>query len=128
VKKSLLTQCLSIAREYIPKHPQYNCFLHYSFIIQDNTIVEWSTNRVGVPPIHMGYHTRIGAIPKLHAEILAYRKAKGLLRDKFEIVNIRLNKDGELRSSKPCLCCQNILSDLGCIKFYYSYEGGFLKS
>ena len=129
MKKSILTNCLSIAREYIPKHCQYNFFLHYSFVIQSNTIIEWSTNKVGEPPVHMGYHSRIGAIPKLHSEILVFRKAKGLLGKKsFEIVNIRLNKQGELRLSKPCICCLEILSDLGCKRFYYSYGDGFLST
>ena len=129
MKKSILTNCLAIARDYIPKHCQFDYFLHYAFVIQNNSIVEWSTNKVGEPPIHMGYHRRIGAIPKLHAEILAYRKAKGLLnKQTFEIINVRLNKKGELRLSKPCICCQEILSDLGCKRFWYSWEDGFLST
>jgi len=67
--------------------------------------------------------------PKIHSEIAAYRKAKGILtkNEPFEIVNIRLNKNKELRLSKPCICCFEIMKELGCSKFYFSSNAGFLK-
>jgi hypothetical protein len=63
----------------------------------------------------------------LHAESLAYKRAKALLNNKetFEIINIRLNNSGEPRLSKPCICCYNFLRALNCSKAWFTTETGF---
>lgn len=132
MKKSLLYKALNIALSKLPQHPEYDYFPHYSFVVQNNKILDYGTNNKKVPPYHHGFHKRINNYvigPKTHSEINAYRKAKGLLiknRD-FEMINIRLNKKGQLRISKPCCCCYEILSELGCSKFFYSSDFGFLS-
>ena len=129
--KKLLLVSQRIALQNLHKHPLYleGKKLHFSFIVQRRQIVEWGCNMLHEPPIHMGYVQRInGADPKLHSELVAYKKAKGLLKDKkFVLINIRLNKKGEIRLSKPCVCCHEILSSLGCVLFYYSTEEGYQK-
>jgi len=131
MKKSLLNIALKIARDKICNHPQLEHWIHYSFIIQNNAIIEWATNLSFDPPIHYGYKNRIDDVkyrPKLHSEIVCYKRAKGLLiKNKFfEIINIRLNKQGEVRLSKPCPCCYEIMKELGCSKFYYSTNQLFM--
>jgi hypothetical protein len=81
------------------------------------------------PPIHMGYVQRInGAEPKLHSELVAYRRAKGIMTiHDFHIINLRLNRQGKTRLSKPCVCCYEILKTAGCKSFFYSTEDGFGK-
>lgn len=132
MKKSLYNEVLAIARRNITKHREYGHFLHYSFIIQGNQIVEWGTNNKRVPAIHNGYHDRIRDLdfsPKTHSEVDAWKKASGILdnRRSFQMINIRLNKAGEIRNSKPCECCFEILKAMGCSKFYYSSSVGFLS-
>lgn len=132
MRKSLLDIALKIAIEKLPLHPQLDHYPHYTFIVQDNQIVEWSTNVSQDPPLHYGYK-RPGSDPdyrpKIHSEISAFKKAKGILSKKqyFEVINIRLNKHKEVRLSKPCNCCYNILKEMGCKRFYYSSLSGFLK-
>jgi len=132
MKKSLIHTALSIAIQKLNLHPEIDKFIHYTFVVQDNKIIEWGRNNKGMPAIHYGYHDRIcdpNYGPKTHSEIDAYKKAKGLLNKskKFEIINVRLNRNGDLRESKPCQCCYNIMRDLGCNKFYYSCDIGFEK-
>ena len=132
MKKSIINLALKTAREKLHLHPQLEYFPHYTFIIQKNRVVDWATNLSDNPPIHYGYQHRIldpFYKPKLHSEIAAFKKAKGILikNEPFEIVNIRLNKNKELRLSKPCICCFRIMQELGCSKFYYSCNFGFLK-
>lgn len=131
MKKSLLKQAHQIALSKLTLHPEYHNYIHYSFVIQENKIVEWGVNSNKVPPVHYGYQHRIKGDkfgPKSHSEIEAFRKARGLLdlNKKFEMINIRLNKSKELRISKPCSCCHELLMALGCSKFYYSSDIGFL--
>ncbi len=129
MKKSILIECVRIAKAKLSYHPQWIHFLHYSFVIQNNAVVEWGTNKAGIPPIHFGYHDRLNneGVPKLHSELVAWRKAKGLIGVKpWEMVNIRLSRKGVMRMAKPCSCCNEVMKELGCVKFYYSSEQGFL--
>lgn len=103
-------------------HPYTGGKFHYSFIVVRNQIIEYSPNTNLVLPKHFGYAARINDGEAFtHSEIAAYKKAKGLLLGrKFEIVNIRLNKSGQIRLSKPCIVCYSLLQILGCYRFYYS--------
>jgi len=127
VKKSLLNECLKISKKKLHNHPELcSGFCHYAFIIQNNQIIDYSINRKHEPKISWGYHAievkGETFVPKLHAEIWAYKKAVGLLNkfQPFYIINIRLSKAGFCRLSKPCPICYKLLSFLGCAKFWYS--------
>ena len=127
MKKSILRECLRISIEKNTPllHPEYGNFHHFSFIIQYNRIVSWSTNRnSGKPPIKYGYTS----IHKSHSEFDAYRQArKLLLQRRWECVNIRLNKSNELRMSAPCKCCSKFLYLNGCTKVYFTTQDGFAE-
>ncbi len=130
MKKSLLDDALKIAIDNLSNHPEYQHYAHFTFIVKNNQIVEWATNTSHTPPKHYGYASRIkGAIPKTHSEINAYKKARRILgKQSFSIINVRLNRSRQMRLSKPCNCCHNIMVAMGCKKFYYSSEVGFLRN
>ena len=124
----ILSHCVRIAktRNTPSKHSEYGRFHHFSFVVQNNRILELGTNLAGKSIYSRFYLERC----KVHSETDAYRKAKGLLdsaNTAFEIVNIRLNKAGDLRNSKPCECCQNFLGVVGAAKVWYSTATGFAK-
>jgi len=118
MKKSILNQCIKNSLKFNTeeKHPQFDCYKHYSYIIQNNSIIEWGVNRAGPPPNCYKPHQ------KIHSEYVAYCKARGLLNKQksFDLINIRLNKLGEFRLSKPCSCCFNFLQSMGCRNVYFS--------
>ena len=124
MKTTIIRECVRLARK---KNPSLDTqFRHFSFIIQKNKLVEWSTNISKAAPLTIfGYSNISGR----HAETNAYDKAKGIL-DKtsgFEVVNIRLNKAGNLKLSKPCACCYSFLESFGCTSVWFSTEAGFAK-
>jgi len=122
MKRKLLYECVERAYEYLTKHPQYNCYKHYSFIIQNNKIVGFGMNRVGTPLTIYKDHC------KIHSETDAYFQVKGIMdKAEFDVVNIRMDKQGSLKNSKPCLCCYNFLKNCGCRNIWFSNEIGFLK-
>ena len=130
MKKSILKECLRISNAKLPHHPELGKYLHYSFIIQSCKIIEWATNATHEPPIYLGYHRYDDSTykPKYHSECFAYKKAKGLIGDDpFDIINIRLGMDGQVKLSKPCKACYRLMKILGCEKFYYSCEIGFME-
>ena len=125
MKKYILEECHRIALNNIKqkKHPQWDCYKHFSFIIQNGKIIEWGMNRSAEPLI--GYPEW----GKLHAECDAYFKAKGLLdtSDPFGVINIRMGINGNLKISKPCNCCQQFLKRLNCREIWFSTELGFAR-
>ena len=125
MKQTILKECIRISREKNLQRDRTSDFRHYSFIIQKNKVVEWGTNVSKVPPmIQFGYPKTAG----WHSEANAYRKAKGILdSSSFEVINIRLNRQGDLRLSKPCKCCHSFLTELGCSAVWFSTELGFAK-
>jgi hypothetical protein len=134
MKKKLLLESFRIALEYLPRHPEYSYFPHYSFIVQTNKIIEWDTNSGGQPPAPFlaMYQSRVAHLDgasKRHSELNAFTKAKGLLdRDKsFEVINLRLNKRGEFRDAAPCSCCHHFLKMLGCQKVWFTTNSGWAK-
>jgi hypothetical protein len=118
---------MRIAREKLPRHPQLECYPHFSFIVQDNKMLEWAYNNAHHPPIHLGYETRLeNGEAKTHAEFNAWKRARGIMDQNrpFECVNIRLNKAGVARMSAPCSCCHGFLKELGCTSCYFTTDAG----
>lgn len=119
----ILRECLRTARKILKRHPNKGNYPHFSFIVQGGRIVEYGWNTYRIPPVHYGYKKGT-----THSEIDAYRKARGIMDDgKFVIVNIRLNKHGEMRLSAPCELCYTIMKELGCGEFYFSTDCGFAR-
>ena len=124
MKSSLLKKCLEIARDNNTpiKHPQWGCYHHFSFIIQEGKIIDWGTNRKASPLTFLGYLPHA----KIHSETDAYFKAKGIMIKgaSFEIVNIRLNKMSKIMNSEPCKCCFTFLNNMGCKKAWFTTKIG----
>jgi tRNA(Arg) A34 adenosine deaminase TadA len=127
MKRSILNECLRIARgKHGPSHPAWGQkAVHYSFVVQDNKILEMGVNRPGAsPPVHYGYPQ----YADIHSEIDAWRKARGILEDKeWEIVNIKLLKEPPLypvADAAPCTHCEIMLIYLGCTNLYFTTASG----
>lgn len=122
MKRKVLHQCLSIAVKNNPFHPEWDHYHHFSFIIQDNKIVQFATNKRASPLTHLGF----GSYTKMHSEVNVYQKAKGIMdrNSDFEVVNIRLTKNNEVKESQPCKCCYAFLRHLGCKRIWFTTRMG----
>lgn len=127
MKKARLNKILEACYKKLKRHPEINNFPHYSFILKNGKVISWARNSKIEPPKHFGYHRKADSLfrPKYHAELAAYRKHP--VKPPFEVVNVRMNKNGELRISKPCPACAKVMTALGCRRFYYSFNDGFLE-
>ncbi|RLF68210.1 MAG: hypothetical protein DRN26_00090 [Thermoplasmata archaeon] len=122
---NILRQCIRIARSKdLPSHPSWKGkSIHYTFVVQNNKILEIGVNRPASPPRQYGYPSYAG----IHSEIDAWKKARGLLIDNksWEIVNIRLLRIGKrLADAAPCNHCYEFLIARGCKNFYFSTSSG----
>lgn len=127
MKRTILRETVRIALEKLPRHPQYNYYPHFTFVVQSNKILEMGMNSDNAPPVHLGYMGQLkDGTPKTHSEYNAYRKVKGILNPNkgFEIVNIRLNRQPVMKMSAPCGCCYGFMQALGCTDCYFSTELG----
>ena len=62
----------------------------------------------------------------VHAEASAISKLQDLnICRKATLVNIRLNRQANLRNSKPCDMCMGLLIGMGFSRVYYTTEEGF---
>jgi len=121
MKTKMLKYCLSIAlkNNNANNHPQWDCYKHYSFIVQDNKVLEWGTNRAGEAIVVLGYEPH----QKIHSEVDAYRRAKHWLNNlNFEVVNIRLTKTNKVKASNPCKCCTAFLKSMGCRTIWFTTD------
>lgn len=64
----------------------------------------------------------------LHSEMAAIIRLSVYDCSKLTFYNIRLNKYNEIRLSKPCQGCLNLLNSVGYKNIYYTTnKGGFVK-
>jgi hypothetical protein len=123
MKSRLLTQALQTAQESRANHPEWGSFMHWTFVIQQNQLVASGVNRTGNAPPEYGYDP---INDKLHSELVAYKKARGLLiPSPWSIINVRLNKDGSPKISAPCRICANWLPLVGCSKVWFTTPSGW---
>ena len=123
--KTLLNEALRRAEQSLDKHPQFDHYLHWSFIVQHNTIIEWGMNREAEPPPQWGYRKN----SKLHSEYVAYKKARGVLASgPFELINVRLNRQGQPKLSQPCRTCRQWLDALGCQRIVFTTNDGWASA
>jgi len=122
MKRKLLSECLSIAVKNNHKHPEGDCYHHFSFVIQSGKILSVGQNKRASPFTFLGFQS----YSKMHSEVDAYYKAKGIMdKDvKFEVVNIRLSRQNHIRVSNPCKCCYAFLKHLGCNRIWFSTRIG----
>jgi len=128
MSKKILDECLAIARKEMFKHPEKNCFMHWSFVIIKKKIIGWETNKqsCGRDIRMFGYNNP--RRHKAHAELNVILKyIRKPYWDYYDIVNIRLNNIGAMRNSKPCVHCYNFIKKNHCRNIYFTTDLGFCK-
>lgn len=127
MKKSILKDCMRIARSKLDKHPQLENYIHFSFLVKDNRIVDFATNNSHTPDRKFGYQDRNRSTdfkPKLHSELSLLIHSKRSARE-CDVVNIRVSKKGLSRLSLPCKFCRNILGVVGVNKVWFTTENSW---
>lgn len=124
MKRKILQECLNDAFQCQHKHPDPKGYLHFSYVIQNNSIIGKGFNRLSSET-----HPSYPAYSKLHSEPDAYAQCRGLLEKNtpWQMVNIRLTRTGLIKLSKPCKCCYTFLRRLDCKEVWFSTENGFAK-
>jgi tRNA(Arg) A34 adenosine deaminase TadA len=128
MKRKILDEIVKRCRKEAPNHPERENFLHWTFLLRDNSIISYGVNRRHEPPKFLGYHTKAiqerGFVPKWHSELDSVKRAKAKLYG-CVAVNVRLNKSGQIRLAMPCQACRNLLYYVNCKRVYFTTEYGW---
>lgn len=97
---------------------------HYSYIVHKNNILSAQINREDLThPLAKGYFGY-----RQHSEfraILRFPDSPSILR-RCELVNVRINRVGDLALSAPCENCLDFISEFSFKNiFYTNNKGGF---
>jgi len=101
-------------------------FKHFTFMCDKSRIISigWNNTYKDSEKINgRKFRYPLGGV---HAEAAAIGRLDDLnLCRRATLVNIRLNRQGELRNSKPCAVCMALLANLGIPRIYHTTENGF---
>lgn len=134
---NIIDQSLDIALTLLPKAKQgrntKNKFFHFAFGYKKNKLLAIGQNNpekthTQALMLARRFNTDLEH-PYLHAEtdLISRLWGKHYIDSSLKMVIIRLNKRGELRRSKPCDRCEQILQSLGINKIWWSEDNGFNK-
>ena len=99
---------------------------HVSFLVKNGKIkhIGWNKHRTHPKSLNHPYHD--GDV-FLHAELDVCIKSEREDLSDFEIVVIRIDRNGKMCNSKPCRGCQSVLKQFGIKYVYYSTNIGIVE-
>lgn len=133
----IIEESFDIAQSLLPKakNSRYskNKFFHFAFGYNNKKLLGIGQNNPDKTHTKaLRLHDKFGIkteYPYFHAETDLISKLwnKYYIDNRLSVVVIRLNKNGKLRTSKPCKRCNKILSSLGIEKIIWSVNDGFCE-
>ncbi len=120
IPNKLLRKIVEISRNNIDK-PESK-FKHFSFLTQKNNIICFGYNNIYKShPWANKYNYRNSAThSELHCLIKYPFPLLTIEQKNLTLINIRLNKGGQVRLSRPCINCQELLASVGVSNICYS--------
>lgn len=135
---NIIDQSIDISLSLLPRakviRQTKNKFFHFAFGFKKNKLLAIGQNnpeKTHTQALMLSrkfFNTEMEH-PYLHAEtdLISRLWGKHYVDSSLRVVVVRLNKRGELRCSKPCEKCSQILDVLGVKKIWWSEENGFIK-
>lgn len=134
---SIIEQSFDIALSLLPKaknaRNSKNKFFHFAFGFKKSRLLAIGQNNPEkTHPQALMLAKRFNTDtehPYLHAEtdLISRLWGKHYIDNSLKMVVVRLNKHGQLRCSKPCDKCTQIIEALGITKVWWSDNDGFKK-
>jgi tRNA(Arg) A34 adenosine deaminase TadA len=112
---------IEITKALRPKKKTTNRYFHAAFILHNKKILSigWNNTTKSHPSIKKyPYHEFAGT----HAEMAAIIKMKRQDCDGMTMIVIRVNKNGDLRNSKPCAGCRALIAEKHFDEVWFSTE------
>ena len=120
---------VEISRALVPSK-WCNKSFHTTFILRKGKIQSIGVNSDKTHPSILKYNYKgsdgadIRPFVGLHSELSAVLKYGEEDCSSCTFINIRIDKNGELNMSKPCVGCQHLLEQVGFKRLYFSTPTG----
>jgi hypothetical protein len=134
---NIVDQSFEIALSLLPKAKMNrntkNKFFHFAFGYKKNKLLAIGQNnpeKTHTQALILSQRFKIdNDYPYLHAEtdLISRLWGKHYIDNTLKMVIVRLNKRGQLRCSKPCEKCEQIINALDIKKVWWSIDNGFNK-
>lgn len=134
---NIIDQSFEIALTLLPKakmnRSTKNKFFHFALGYKKNKLLAIGQNnpeKTHTQALLLSQRFNIyNDYPYLHAEtdLISRLWGKHYIDSSLKMVIVRLNKRGQLRCSKPCEQCEQIMSALDIKKVWWSIDNGFNK-
>jgi hypothetical protein len=134
---NIIDQSFEIALTLLPKAKMNrntkNKFFHFAFGYKKNKLLAIGQNnpeKTHTQALFLSQRFNIdNDYPYLHAEtdLISRLWGKHYIDNSLKMVIVRLNKHGQLRCSKPCDKCEQIINALDIKKVWWSIDNGFYK-
>lgn len=119
-----LHKCVELAHAMVDLPNSY--FKHFSFLMKGSKILSVGWNDRSANSFKINEKLVSYPLGGLHSESFCIKRLQDFnMCRRATLVNVRINKQGELRNSKPCDICSNLLNVLGFRIIYYSTNDGF---
>ena len=127
MNQRLIDRTLSIAKALCPLNMDARCS-HIAFLIKDGVIQHIGLNNYNkTHPITLKFPYHAGKVG-LHAETSAVLKSGKENLNGYIMAVYRIDRNGILNSSKPCMGCQSLIKKCGIKTVYYSDANSNIKT
>mgnify|MGYP007100041426 CR=1 FL=1 len=129
--RAILNKSIELARAMYPANistDERRCF-HFSFIWDKSKLLVAAQNKQGTHPRNRFNLKEFDISLKnqcseMRAFIIAKSRFEKLNWKKVKMVNVRLNRRGEIKNSRCCPACSNLINYLGIKNLYFTDDNG----
>lgn len=127
------SRLIEISYALLETKRELRCF-HTTFIIKKGKIVAigWNKTKTHTRNLKLDYRDKNGNDIRnfvgLHSENAAVIKYGQDDCSDCDFVNIRINRNGDIASSRPCQGCLSLVNQLGYKRFFYTNNQGQFES
>ena len=123
MNKNLERRTMQLAKAMCPLNIERRTS-HVAFLVKKSKIVHIGINLAKSHPITKGHKYQDHQHTGVHAEVNACIKSGKENLNKYKLIVIRINRNNQIKNSKPCLGCQGIINQFGVNEVWYSTDSG----
>lgn len=121
----IIPRAIAIAYALCPVNRELRCS-HVSFLVKGGKILHIGWNKNKTHPLNLRHPYHDGTVG-LHAEMDVCIKSGLEDLSNFDLVVIRIDREGKITNSKPCSGCQSVIKQFGIRETWFSNSDGMME-
>lgn len=124
-----IEKCIEMAKAGEPFANDHRC-AHFAFLVKKSRIMHMGQNSCKTHPktLEYNYDNYNDNLCRIHAEFNVL--VRGSIKEKtedlshYELINIRIDRKGNINNGRPCPGCRHVAQQFGIKHIYYSTAEG----